>query len=352
MPDASHRPAARGRTSDLPVVNSRSSKQEILQAFEELSARFQEQQERGLPARLEEEHRRHQQGLLETASRLSPEVVLKHISELKLQIASSLDGLGDGLLDARHKLHQVEQAIAIQTDRLKHLHDIQVAADTLDLLMEEHHRRTEQLELELESKRRELATRHKQAEAELEIERQRQKASLETELETHRARFQERDAALQRERQREEEDYQREQARRREAQEAAWQSRLQQLDEREAHLARFEAEWNRLQEEEANYPARLEEATRAAVTEAVARAREECQSQARLTSKDLEAQLSLAQLRIQALENAQRERDERLALLQTQLDAANAQVREIALRAIESSTRRGGDELGRRGTKG
>lgn len=339
MPEAS----PRRRPTDLPVVNSRSSKQEILQAFEELSTRFQEQQERGLPARLEEEHRRHQQGLLETAARLSPEVVLKHISELKLQIASSLDGLGDGLLDARHKLHQVEQAIAIQTGRLEHLHDIQVAADTLDLLMEEHQRRGEQLELELESKRRELAARHEQAQAELELERQRQKARLQSELETHQARCQERDAALQRERQREEEDYQRELARRREAQEAAWQSRVQELDEREARLSRFEAEWNRLQEEEAAYPARLEEATRAAVTEAVARAREETQTQARLASKDLETQVSLAQLRLQALENALRERDERLSLLQSQLDAANAQVREIALRAIESSTRRSGE---------
>lgn len=342
-------PVNKRKTSpDLPLVSARQSKQAILQAFEELSARFQEQRESGLPARLEEEQRRHEQNLLEAAGRLSPEVVLQHVAEVKLQVAASLEGLVEGLLEARQRLHQVEQAIQIQTERLKQVHDIQLAADTLDLLMVEHRRRGEQLQAELEQHQRKLLAEHELRASELQAERQRQKADLEAELREHQARCQERDAALQREREREQEDYQRKLAHEREAQEAAWQARRSELDEREARLERFEAECKRLQEEEASFPARVEEATRAAVTEAVAKARAESEAQARLNAKDLE----LAQMRLQTLEAALRDRDERLAVLQAQVDAANAQVREIALRAIESLPRRAGDDLGRRGAQG
>lgn len=341
MPETPDKPASASsrrsaRSGEFPVVTSRSSKQEILSAFEELAARYQERREGGLPQRLEEEHRRHQESLLESAARLTPEVVLRHVAELKFQVASSLDTLGEGLLEARGRLRQVEQAIEVQTERLAHLHDIQLVTDTLDLLLEEHARRSARLEAELEQRQREIRAENERLNAELAAERQRLEEGMRRQQAEHDARQQERLATLERQRQVEEEEYQRQLVRRRETQEADWLAREQELAEREARFSASEGELKRLLDEESAFPQRLEAAAQRAANEAAARVREEMQNQARLLTKDMETQASLSQLRIQALENAVRERDERLAVQQSQLDAANAQVREIALRALES----------------
>lgn len=348
--------ARRASSSEAPTptISARSSKQELLQAYEEVATRLEhlQAQESASPKARDEEQRR-VKTVVDAVAQTSVEGLVKEMASLKLRVASGLDGLAHELVAAREQLAALQEASAHESQRLAELYDIRVAADTLALLVAEHTQQKEAGEAQASERQRQLESEYAKKREALEQEMLDKREAWKKEQQAQAAAVQERERLLKKDREREEEEYQYQLKRKRAMDEDAYRQKVElqerelserrlaqerELSERAHALAEQEAELTRLRAEAETFPVRLEEAGKRAADEANRRAQEEAKAQAKLVAKETEAAANLAKLQIQTLEKTLGEKEQQVALLRSQLDAASAKVSEIAIRAIEGAS--------------
>lgn len=337
-----------------PTISARSSKQELLHAYEEVATRLEhlQAQETASPKAREEEQRR-VKAVVDTISQTSVESLVKEMANLKLRVASGLDGLAHELVLAREQLASLQEASAHENQRLAELYDIRVAADSLALLVAEHTQQKEAGEAQAAERQRQLEAEHAKKRELLEQEMLEKREAWKKEQQAQTAAAQERERQLKKDREREEEEYQYQLKRKRTMDEDAYRQKCEvqerelgearsvqerELNERAQALTEQEAELARLRSEADTFPARLEDAAKRAAEEANRRAQEEAKAQAKLVAKETEAAANLSKLQIQTLEKTLTEKEQQLTLLRNQLDAASSKVSEIAIRAIEGAS--------------
>lgn len=320
-------------------VSSKSSKNEILQAYNELLTKVREEQP---PDRQELRKRDEQRQTLDRASKHSIDTIVKDLANRKVEIVRAFDTLENQLIEEHRKLTDIQQSIEIERRSLESLYEIKANADSLAALLLAQRQKKDEFEAEIAEARTAL-------EEEISDARLRWSKERETEEQERKERLAE--IARQRTREEEEYAYNLQMKRKKDADEyEAWKLSLEKelretreaferdLSERESVLAEGEREYSGLKAKVESFPAELEEAVREAEESVRKHLTSIHEHQAELAKKDMESERRLGQQTIVALEAKVKEQEDRVQQLARKMDEAGLQVQTIAVKAIEGAS--------------
>jgi colicin import membrane protein len=329
-------------------ISVSNTKQEMLDAYNELQQQLQEKREAELKPEEKIEEKKAMK-LVETGDSLSIDGVMKEIGNLKLEMGKVFTGLADQLQQEVSKYNAVKQAIAIKEEELKEIFEIQKTASSLNALLEAQRRKRDEFEEEMAERKEELTQ---------EIETMRLEWEKEKKLNT--LEIKERVSAETKQREREKEEYQYALQRERqlvrnqfEDEKAGYEEEKARLEKeitekregmerefaaREESIRQSEQELKELRGKVAAFPGELDATVAREVKVAVERAKLEAKNREELLSKESEGERNVFATRIAALENKVKEQSETITKLAQQHEKAYSQVQEIAIRAVEGSS--------------
>lgn len=286
--------------NSIEEVSAKNTKAEILDAYEELLERYKKQ----ASTVNEKEKAKQQQDnntLVAKAGKLTPTAITQQSTTLLGDITAYFTQLRDQLTAEANKLTELQQAIAIEEQRLKEIHDIQVAAGTLAQLIQSHEEYKQTTEKERKREEDEYTYTLKQQRKREEDEYQQRRTQQERELKETQAQ-----------------------------QEKEWQ-------EREQRLTDAEQELNDLRSQVATFGERMAEA----VSQSEARLQTELeasfQHQQAIKEAGYATQRREAEITIESLREKIAEQQALISSLSTQLAAANDKVETIAKASIEGA---------------
>jgi hypothetical protein len=329
-------------------ISTTNTKQEMLDAYNELQQQLQEKRVEELKPEDKIEEKKAMK-LVETGDSLSVDGVMKDIGNLKLEMGKVFTGLADQLQQEVSKYNAVKQAISIKEEELKEIFEIQKTASSLNALMEVQRRKRDEFEEEMAEIKEDLTR---------EIETLR--LEWEKEKKLHTLEIRERDSSESKQREREKEEYQyalqreRQLARNQfEDEKAGYEEEKARLEKeiaekkegmekefsaREESIRQSEQELKELRGKVAAFPGELEAAIAREAKVAVDRVKLEAKNREELLNKESEGERNVFTTRIAALENKVKEQSETIAKLAQQHEKAYSQVQEIAIRAVEGSS--------------
>jgi hypothetical protein len=324
-----------------PKLTSKSTKEDVMKAYNELLTRYQEKSQSVPEKKAEALKKSTDSALMEKASSYTVESIIKGMADLSLNVGKGLSELAAELTSEANKLNEIREAIAIQSKSLEELHDIRVAADSLSILIQEQEERKAAFEKEIT----EAQERFEEDMANKKLEwRKEQDATIVAQKEN--------EARLKKEREREKDDYEYNLALARkkdkdnyEAQKAILQKKLteereaqeKELTAREATVAAQESELAELRAKVSAFPSELSAAVQKAEKEATARTESRTKVEAQLLAKEVEGDKRVAELKIKAMEETVAKQLAQIEALTRQLNEATAQVQSIAVKAIEGA---------------
>ncbi|MDQ6677252.1 MAG: hypothetical protein M3Z09_08140 [Acidobacteriota bacterium] len=315
-----------------PVTPSRSqrSKTQVQQEFDAIRQETETAREAASPKSVEIEQRQAAE-IRQSLESVSVDSVAQRISALNGEVSRTLLQLSEKLTAEVDLLMRVREAVALESRELDRLHKIDVAATSLDQLVQDYARERERLETEIGIRRAEWEQETRSA------ERERKEA----------------EEALRKQRQRENEDYEyRKQLERKKAQDRydedahllAQKNEEQQRELertwtlREAALAEREEELTRLRQQVEELPQRIAAEKEAALAEATRQVTARYEQQILVLQKDAEAERRMAALQVSGLQETLKRQTEQMAVLEKSVDEAKRQVQDIALKAIEGAS--------------
>ncbi|MDX2155348.1 MAG: hypothetical protein SFW09_02465 [Hyphomicrobiaceae bacterium] len=308
---------------------ARRSKIETQREFEELQAEIAAREP--IDAKVEASARAQEDQLRSATAEVGVDAVVQRIAGLGLEVSRALSDIAEKLTAEVRLLGSLKEAAEIERRELDRLHNIDIAATSIDLLVAEHAEKKKAVEAEMAEQRAQwqdetARTERERREQEEALKRQRQREIEDYEYRKALERKKAQDKYDEEQRQAE-----RKRAERQEALEKDWQRREAALKEREEHVARLEAQV-------AELPARLARETEAAAQEARRQVEAQLERQILLLKKDAEAEARLAGQSIKALEQQLAASAGQIAALEKQLAEAKQQVQDIAVRAIEGAS--------------
>lgn len=330
------------------TFNSKSTKTEILKAYNELAKELKQQgKAAGSPASPasptdsssssddEEEHP-------VTQGHASIETIIRDLNGVRARLGESVGALQQQLLGEATRLQDLRSEAEAHTTHLKALHGIEIGEDTLAGLVrryqetqrsadEQHAARKHGFESELEAKK--VAWRKEQDERARSVKetdeaslRARKREADEYGYETERVHKAEADALAQtRKTQQAELDALKEQH------ERSW-------AEREKDLARREQEYAELKARTVAFPKELEAAVAKAEAEGTGIAKRQAKIAADLQQKENEGKRRVYELRVQQLDETVAKQNEQISELSKQLATALKQAQDLAIKAIDGAS--------------
>jgi hypothetical protein len=321
------------------TVSDKSTKTEILEAYQEMVAKAKEQKAADQKATRRENEEKEVVG---SASRNSVEDIVGKLASLKLEIVKSIDGLEERLIAEHRRFTELRQAVSLQSAALEEMYGIQAEADGLSALILAQNQRKEAFEEEMEDKRFAFDTDMAQ-----------RKLQWKKEQEEFEATRKERDGQLKKERQREEEEYtynlqmvRKKESDAYEARKSALESELKEkkaqiekgLAERESIVSSRENEFQELRAKVDLFPKELDKTVKETEKNITERLEFKYKYQAELTAKEIEGEKRLNKQIIAAHERKIAEQDEYIRQLTQKADDSIQQVQTIAIKAIEGAS--------------
>ncbi|MBW4448836.1 MAG: hypothetical protein KME38_18735 [Spirirestis rafaelensis WJT71-NPBG6] len=328
--------------------NDKSTKVEILQAYDELA-----KEKAALKSQLDQ---------LEKKSQFTPEKpkieskiamsqsstiqqkmnsTIESLAKIQLGFGSAASELSEQLTNQAFKLAEVRQAIDKEVEELKQLHNLEVSEDILDTLVksyednakayqEEFSQRYEELSQEILEERNtwvkeqeEYKATTKERNENIHKTRQREAAEYKYDLELQRKldtdEYEQRQKGLYKEL----EDLQQEVNKQ-------WSEKEKEISEREKQFEEAKAKVEA-------FPKEKEAAIKKATEEGKGIAHYQAKIKADLYAKDVEGQKRFYEQRLQSLEQTISNQDYRIQNLAKQLESALKQVQDLAVKAIEGS---------------
>jgi len=323
-------------------ITMKNTKKEMLEAYNEVLQQLKEKRAAGLKPAEEIEERKIKEAV-EVTDSLSTEGIVQEVSTLRLEIGGLLGQLSDRLEEEVSKYRQARQAVEAKQKELQEIYEIEKSALSLAALIEAQHQKRQQTEAELAARKEELTQ---------EIETLRMEWGKEKQV--HLAEIKERDADERKRREREKEEYvyvfQREQQLAREQFEDE-KARLEreityrreqmekELADREKAVGEKETELSELRKQASAFPKELESAVNKAVKEAIQRVALEAKNREELLKKEFDGERNVLNTRIESLEKTVTEQNEQIAKLSQQVEKSYSQVQDIAIKAIEGTSR-------------
>ncbi len=144
------------KKTEGPEPSLKSTKQELLDAYNEMRQQLEEKDKTQLKPEQKVQEKKEAQ-VLAAVQATTADGVIQKINQLKQEMARTLSDLGDKLASEVEKYNQVQQAIDIKEKEVKEVFEIDRAAGTLAALIEAQHREQEQSEREMAEERERLS---------------------------------------------------------------------------------------------------------------------------------------------------------------------------------------------------
>ncbi|QTA84843.1 Uncharacterized protein dnm_008440 [Desulfonema magnum] len=317
-----------------------SDPQAILKAFKKLQADHAQQDAR-IATKEDISAIQEEKDIVAQAVGYTAESIFQSLSQLQTTFGESAESLIKTMKTEAEKLACIRKAIQIEDQLLKALHDIQVAAESLNILQQEHQKAIESVE---ESYQQEFD--------ELENETVRQKQAWANETQVYQSLQTKQEAAIQRERQQEEEKYDYDLQRERTEASDEYEKRKRMLEyeleeenrnkekdwtEREKYLGEHQEQSEEYKTQVEAMPTKIEEAVKKAREDAIRDTAKEEEHKAQLLEKDAEARKNTFELKIESLTKTVEVQAAQIAVLSEKLQAALEQVQQLALTAVTSA---------------
>ena len=341
--------------ADLFQISPQLKKAELIEQYQKLLDAYNAQVKELKVAQkqLSEADKHRDEAALKVAEATTVQGVVDALGRLRGQFGKALTDLTEQMTTKAEQVDALTHTIARHEARLKELHDIEVAADTLARLMEAYEERSTAAEGEFARRLAEMESGYAEKQAALEAQLGARKTSLEAEIADTRAAWGTERTAQKTAQDREEAEYAYTRDRKRrldadayEEKKAAQEKTLAEarmaaeaaLKDREAAVAAAEAELKDLRKQVAEFPKTLERETTAAAKQADATARGELEHAAALAAKEHEWSQRILEARAAHLEESIADRDTKIGELKKDLDRTTSQVQQIAAKAIDGSS--------------
>ena len=321
-------------------VSEKNTKAEILKAYETLLGDVKKAKA-DVPKQVQEENQRKE--TLDKVANISGDGIVKSITSLKSDLSCSLDEILRSLTDEFKKLEEIRAAIALEKKSLEDLYSLSANTDSLAAMLLVQKEKKETFEKEMKEKEdafdNEIAAKRTQWEIE--------KAKQKTEEKEYTD-----DLAKRRKREEEEYTYNLKIQRQKDMDE--YDSKKIQLEKeltdeksrfdgeiasRELNLKNAEAELTELRKNNAEFPAKLEKALKDKEAEVSKQHQTKYGFDIQLTEKQNEADIRLKDQIINSLQEKIKEQQEQLKEYTDKANRAEANVKDIAVKAIENASK-------------
>lgn len=286
-------------THSLSMLSKR-TKQEILEEFEKLQNQLEDSHATGQTV-----HSQPALELMEKAKTKTPQTIDKMFADFQASLHAHLSDVRTSLLEQSTALSDLQKAVELSRQQLELQRQITLAADTLDVLVEDHARRTAAFEMESEKRKRDLdeqiALKKKAWEREIE------------EYDYHKKLKQERD-------------------------QTETQEREKALSTREAAIQAKEQEITQMKKTVEQFPKDLENALQKREDEVTQRLNQQFLHEKALLEKETSAQIRLLEMNVKNLSEQLAKKEQETAVLRQQTEEANAKAQTLAIKAIERPT--------------
>jgi hypothetical protein len=312
------------------TARNRRSKAEVQQEFESIRREATAERDNA-DARAREVARVREAEVHQAVEGASVDGIVNEISALGLHLSKALSDVSARLVAEVERLTTLREAVEIEQRELQRLHKIDIAATSLDQLVQDYEAKKQAFQAEVaaasaewESETAERERTAREYEDALKKQRQRENDEFEYKKALERKKAQDKYEEELRVRDRQNREKQ-------ETLEKSWQDREAALKAREEELAQ-------IRKDAEAFPKRLAQEVERAVGEARRQAAQENEQRMLVATKDAEADRRVAELRVTTLEEIVARQAEQLATLQRQFDEAKRQVQDIAVKAIEGAS--------------
>src|SRR3990167_4976935 len=138
----------------IPEVSPRSTKDQILSAYNEMVELLEEKQ---VQSPLEEKKKGDERAVITKSSQTSLDGIVSHLANLKITLTKQIDTLSENLLEEFNKLSELKQAITIEQNHLQELYQIKETAHSLSALLLIQKEETEKFDLQMKETRDQFA---------------------------------------------------------------------------------------------------------------------------------------------------------------------------------------------------
>lgn len=324
----------------MEKVNKNNTKAQILDAYENLLKQV-EAKSNDNPKQVQQ--RKEEVNMVKTASENTENGILAQISKIKTEFIASLENIEDNLTAEREKLATIQKAIAIEEKHLEDLYGLKSNTDALAAILLAQKEQKERFEKEM-----------KAAKEQLDLEISETKANWLKEKKMHEDEQKAENESLKKSRQREEEEYTYtlQQKRKQEQDEYTLKKSRQETELKEQHAAfekefaerektikESEKELSDLRKEVALFDEKLSKSIEKAQAETQEKLQTIQQYEKTLLEKETQGILNLKDHQIKTLENKIKEMEAQLKEAGIKVDNSEKTVKDIALKAIENSTK-------------
>jgi len=332
-------------------ISSKSTKNEILDAYEALLKQIQEEKA-NVPKKVQEEKQKTE--VLTKVSETSHDGIVKNISNLKIALNTSLDLLGSNLAAEFKKLEEIRSAILVEKNNLEDLYSLSANTDSLAAMLLVQKEKRESFDKKISEE--ELAFSQK-----MKLEKESFEAEIKNSRETWKAEKQKQEleekeyvSELKKQRKREEDEYSYNIKISRQKEQDAYLSEKSALDKeladrkllfeqeiakREDLVKTAESELNELRKLSSEFPAKLNSALTAKEKEIVGALTTKFDFERKLYEKQTEGDLKLKEQTIKSLQEKITEMQAQVRELNEKATKAEMNVKDIAVKAIESSSK-------------
>lgn len=336
-------------------VSPNMTKKEIIEKYNLLLAEFEKEAaaRKESADRLTALEKKKDREALDTGLQTTVDSALEGVGRLRALVGTTLNNLGDQMAEQAEKLMQLNQAITLQTARLKELHDIEYAADTISKLSAFYAEEKTKMEMEYAVRISDLEESYaKRSEESVKLFND-QQAELKQAITAERSQWkiEEEETIKNRERERAEYEYDRDRTRRLEEDEytekqATFEKELRLRQEeaereiaiKEAAIRAKEEEFQRISSEVEEFPVRLEAAILQAQKTAVAEVQKEMEQAAALVEVERNWERKSQEQTIKHLQDVNKSLEKKIQDLSTELRAAHRQINAIAEKAVEGTS--------------
>lgn len=322
------------------TVSSSNTKAQILDAYDEVMKKLQEKAE---DKPKEVQLRKEETRIVESAKQNTGQNIIADITKFKILFVENLETVQDSLLSEHKRLSEIQQAIEIERKNLEELYGLSTNADSFAALLLAQKEKREKFEEDITATKQLNETEMAEAKLKWEKEKTIQQQIIKEEKEQ-----------LSKNRKREEEEYKYNlvQNRKKETdnfelkrakQEAELSEKKLSLEktfaEREKAIVEKETEFVTLKKESDNFPMELDKTVQNAKVELEENLTKEFKFEKKITSKEIEGLIQLKDLQVSTLENKVKELEAQIKILGQKAETSEKSVKDIAIKAIESSTK-------------
>ncbi len=318
----------------------KSDTQSIIKAFEKLRADYQIESAK-IATKQDLAARQKDKELVEQATNFSAENIFQELAQLQSNFGKSVDSLAKDMTAEVEKLAQIQRAIQVENEHVNTFQNIQVSAEALNILQQEHENALQDLE---------QAERKKHEALEKEIAKLREVWRQEAEQAENAKKKMETRLAKKRQSEENEYDYkyqwqqtgdgddydkrkrllERQLKDESQVKEKDWAEREQFLDKNQE---KFEEYKKKLEE----MPKELGEAKNKARESGIKETSRQEENKAKLLEKEREGKFKAFELRVESLSKTVDEQKAQITQLLDKLEGASQQIQELAKTAVSST---------------